>query len=369
MTTSRFSTGLFENDRTQTQMIAAVMGDVAKIAISQVTPLTDNGGGAAGNGTIDPIAIPAAFSLAAAGGAFATGTLTQAGQPSANDTVTINGTAVTFVASGATGNQVNIAGTAALTWAALLAFLQASADTQLAKFTYVLTSATVITATSKAQGTPGNAYTLAKSGTNLSVSGANFAGGTDTLVQKAAFEAQAVAVKDAISEIIAKLNTMRAKVQCFDALVDNTGGAAADGTIGAIANNLGVVATSFASATGTRQVCSDIRDRLKHVAGFVNLMAFATNYTQLIDTSGGATPPTTDPRQRLLDPTIPALSTSTGTATTGTNGTTDAGIKAADANTFLAACRDEIKELSTAIAGMISSGASGSLVPAAVAIP
>jgi hypothetical protein len=53
--------------------------------------------------------------------------------PTVNDTVIINGTVVTFVASGATGNQVNIGSSAAATAAALSAMLNASTVTNLKK--------------------------------------------------------------------------------------------------------------------------------------------------------------------------------------------------------------------------------------------
>jgi len=53
--------------------------------------------------------------------------------PSHNDTLTINGTVVTFVASGATGNQVNIGSGAAATATALCTMLNASADENLKK--------------------------------------------------------------------------------------------------------------------------------------------------------------------------------------------------------------------------------------------
>jgi hypothetical protein len=54
-----------------------------------------------------------------------------AGNPRNGDTVTINGTAVTFVTSGATGNQVNIGANAAATATALCTMLNASSDKNL----------------------------------------------------------------------------------------------------------------------------------------------------------------------------------------------------------------------------------------------
>lgn len=115
-------------------------------------------------------------------GAQAAGTITLSGQPSNGDTVTIKGTAVTFVTGTPSGNQVQIAGTALLTAAALQAFLAASADSNLAACTYN-TIALVTTITARAYGIAGNSYGLLKSGANIAVSAATLLGGVaaDTL--------------------------------------------------------------------------------------------------------------------------------------------------------------------------------------------
>ena len=111
--------------------------------------------------------------------ARASGTISLSGQPTADtDSFTINGTQLVFKASGATGNQVNIGLDQAATLAALLVVLNASVDAQLVKFTYASNLTTTITATAKVWGTAGNSLTLAKSGTNLAVSGGNLTGGT-----------------------------------------------------------------------------------------------------------------------------------------------------------------------------------------------
>jgi hypothetical protein len=64
-------------------------------------------------------AIRKGLSVIARGGIFFSG------NPAVNDTVTVNGVAVTFVASGATGNQVNIGANAGATALALYTFLAA----------------------------------------------------------------------------------------------------------------------------------------------------------------------------------------------------------------------------------------------------
>ena len=111
-------------------------------------------------------------------GAAATGTLTFNGQPSANDSFTLGGTAITFVASSPIGNQVVIGSTEAITIQNFLTFIQQSLDTNISKCTYVMNSANVIGITDKTPGTAGNSFTLAKSGTNLAVSAADLSGGT-----------------------------------------------------------------------------------------------------------------------------------------------------------------------------------------------
>lgn len=106
----------------------------------------------------------------------AVGNAAFSGQPTANDTLTIQGTAITFVASGATGNQVNIGGSLAVTLGSLLTFLNASVDTQLVKMTYSVVASTLYMV-SVLTGTTGNAYTLAKSSTAITLSASTLAGG------------------------------------------------------------------------------------------------------------------------------------------------------------------------------------------------
>lgn len=115
-------------------------------------------------------------------GVQASGTITLSGQPSPADTVTINGTVVTFVSGTPSGNQVQIGGDSTATALALQAFLQASADANLAACTYN-TIGLITTITARAYGTAGNAYGLLKSGANIAVSGSTLAGGVaaDTL--------------------------------------------------------------------------------------------------------------------------------------------------------------------------------------------
>jgi hypothetical protein len=115
----------------------------------------------------------------------ATGTATFSANPANNDTLTIAGTAVTFVTGTPTPPQVQIGATLSATMANLLTTLQASADANLVKATYTLNAAqTVLTVTANQTlstgayaGSAGNSLTLAKSSTAITVSAATLAGG------------------------------------------------------------------------------------------------------------------------------------------------------------------------------------------------
>lgn len=110
--------------------------------------------------------------------AAASGSVTLTTNTADLDTLTIAGTAITFIAAGpAVGNQVVIGVSATATTTALLAFLQASVDVNLVKCDYTALSATAITVTAATEGWAGNALTLAKTGTHLTLSGATLAGG------------------------------------------------------------------------------------------------------------------------------------------------------------------------------------------------
>lgn len=109
-------------------------------------------------------------------GTAASGTITFNSLPANNDTVTLGGTAVTFVTGTPSGNQVQIGATPGQTAAAFQAFLSASNDANITKCVYT-TNGNVTTATYASVGTVGNAFTLAKSSTSIVVSGATLSGG------------------------------------------------------------------------------------------------------------------------------------------------------------------------------------------------
>lgn len=107
------------------------------------------------------------------------GSISFSGQPSNNDTVTIKGTAITFVTGTPTSNQVQIGASLTATLNSLVSLINASDDANLSVVTAYLVGSIVYIVANDA-GTGGNAYTLAKSGTNITVSGATLSGGSGT---------------------------------------------------------------------------------------------------------------------------------------------------------------------------------------------
>jgi hypothetical protein len=114
---------------------------------------------------------------------FAEGTIDLTGLPANNDTLTVNGTVVTFKTSGAAGSEINIAATAVLMAKAIYDFMFASVDAAIddARYYYDATaSAKQVKVVHRVAGTAGNAFTLAESAANLTISGATLAGGAQT---------------------------------------------------------------------------------------------------------------------------------------------------------------------------------------------
>lgn len=115
-------------------------------------------------------------------GVAATGTATFSGQPTAGDTLTLNTRTITFRASGATGNEVNMGASLALTLTALHAFIDASTDPLLTPISCTV-SATVATITYRTQTITGNSYALAKSSSVVTLSAATLTGATEAQFQ------------------------------------------------------------------------------------------------------------------------------------------------------------------------------------------
>ncbi len=124
-------------------------------------------------------------------GVAATGTITISAQPSDADTVTIGGQLFTFKTTPTTAGHVKIAAsglaqdTANNLWAAATGAANPSGSAYFPGTTkapttavYSLPASGVITVTYATTGTGGNSFTLAKSSTNIAVSGATLSGGT-----------------------------------------------------------------------------------------------------------------------------------------------------------------------------------------------
>lgn len=105
----------------------------------------------------------------------ATGTLTvQVGQPSPADTVTINGSVVTFVSGTPSGAQVQIGGNAATTAASMRTYVNINT---LALGVTAGGSAAAVVLTANAFGTAGNAIGIASSAAGVVASAATLSGG------------------------------------------------------------------------------------------------------------------------------------------------------------------------------------------------
>ena len=106
----------------------------------------------------------------------ATGTLSFAVNPTAGNAVTIGTTFVTFVASGATGNQVNIGGNVGTTVTNFMAFVNASTDAAIASCDYSQ-NGTLVTITYGHPGALGNSLPIASNSANIVASGETLSGG------------------------------------------------------------------------------------------------------------------------------------------------------------------------------------------------
>lgn len=145
----------------------------------------------------------------------AVGTATFSVNPANLDTLTLNGTTITFVTGAPGAGQVQIGGTLAATLANLLAYCRASADAQLVKFKYsVDTGNTIFSLEAATSGTGGNALTLAKSSTAITVSGTTLAGGLAgandissllgfTVANSGAYVADGIAAESAVTAVTA----------------------------------------------------------------------------------------------------------------------------------------------------------------------
>lgn len=115
---------------------------------------------------------------ATTGGAASTGTITFSDAPSNNDTVTVNGVVFTAKSSPSGAYQFALGSDGATAATNLIAKLLAATDTAVRLANYTRASG-VITVTYGVVGTAGDAFTLAKSGSNIAVSAGNLASGAN----------------------------------------------------------------------------------------------------------------------------------------------------------------------------------------------
>lgn len=100
--------------------------------------------------------------------------------PTAGSTLTIGTALIAVVASGPTGNQIAVAGSVATFLTALLAFLNASSDAQIAKCSYALAGTTLLV-TYKTPGIAGNTFGLVTTISGASTSGQGLSPPANTL--------------------------------------------------------------------------------------------------------------------------------------------------------------------------------------------
>jgi hypothetical protein len=110
----------------------------------------------------------------------ASGSMVFTANPGIGSTITLGGTVVTFVSSGATGNQVNLGGNLSVTLVNLQTMLSASADANISKCTYTLSQG-ILNIVNKTPGSLGNGFGLASTVFGVSLSGATLSGGQDAL--------------------------------------------------------------------------------------------------------------------------------------------------------------------------------------------
>lgn len=121
---------------------------------------------------------PQQFNNIPTGATNASGSIVFTLNPTASQTVTLGGTAITFVTSNPSGPQVVIGASLAATLQNLALFLNASTDTNISKCNYASSAFTsTLTITSKTSGTSNNSFSLVTTVTGATVSGATLTGG------------------------------------------------------------------------------------------------------------------------------------------------------------------------------------------------
>lgn len=173
-----------------------------------------------------------------------------------------------------------------------------------------------------------------------------FQAGTGDGVAKAEFETACGGIRDALKELLAQCNTIAAKVPAFDALTDNMGGTAADGTIGAIDVSMtgtDATAATMVAVAGAQTVFDTLLSRTAQLLVFVNKLRVACGMSEIASEDLG---------DIVYSDIFAAVSTSTGTATGGSDATTDATLAKAAVDPALVIMANNVKTLSTALNAM-----------------
>lgn len=165
---------------------------------------------------------------------------------------------------------------------------------------------------------------------------AGFTEAATASAQKAGFEAALVTVKDAITELAAKVVAIKAVVPATD-LVNSVGGTAADNTIAAVTVSLTAVATSIVPYTTGSTLMKTYRNYLYTLGVEVNKLAVAAGVAPLVIQQG---------EWSAVAAPLAALATDVGVAV---DGTAASGVSKAAGDAFLVACAAAVKELSTKI--------------------
>lgn len=170
--------------------------------------------------------------------------------------------------------------------------------------------------------------------------------GSDSVAKADAENAFGTAL-NAISEVIYQINRVRTAVPAFPALIDNTGGAAATGTVAAITQTVAGANAALVSASGAISVFESLVDAIFQATVFVNRLADAVGVSQIaIPASESA----------LLVGTFAPINLSTGGAVSGADALTHATIQATAFDAALVWLANSVKELTTKLHA-ITSGA------------